>query len=164
MCVAGWMLNRRGIALLLASIFVMLAVAQSGSAAEITVVALPCAWIYCVVGRHLLRNGPPPKRHPYRDWLMTGAVLYLFLLLLIMGSFACIQVLADSLKNREYKYLVQMLLVEVFVMTFEVMRAETRLYPAFVLASLNASTYHTSYASAFRLLRPCRTTFLKLRL
>jgi len=53
--------------------------------------------------------------------VMTGAVLYLFLLLLIMGSFACIQVLADSLKNREYKYLVQMLLVEVFVMTFEVM-------------------------------------------
>ena len=27
----------------------MLSVAQSGSAAEITVVALPCAWIYCVV-------------------------------------------------------------------------------------------------------------------
>jgi thiaminase/transcriptional activator TenA len=51
----------------------MLAVAHSGSAAEITVVALPCAWIYCVVGRHLLRNGPPPKRHPYRDWLMLYA-------------------------------------------------------------------------------------------
>lgn len=51
----------------------MLTVAQCGSAAEITVVALPCAWIYCVVGRHLLRNGPPPKRHPYRDWLMLYA-------------------------------------------------------------------------------------------
>jgi thiaminase/transcriptional activator TenA len=51
----------------------MLAVAHSGSAAEITVVALPCAWIYCVVGRHLLKNGPPPKRHPYRDWLMLYA-------------------------------------------------------------------------------------------
>ena len=51
----------------------MLAIAQSGSAAEITVVALPCAWIYCVVGRHLLRHGPPPKRHPYRDWLMLYA-------------------------------------------------------------------------------------------
>src|SRR6478609_9811433 len=37
----------------------MLAIAQSGSAAEITVVALPCAWIYCVVGQHLLRHGPP---------------------------------------------------------------------------------------------------------
>ena len=51
----------------------MLTVAQSGSAAEITVVALPCAWIYCEVGRHLLRHGPPPKRHPYRDWLMLYA-------------------------------------------------------------------------------------------
>jgi thiaminase (transcriptional activator TenA) len=51
----------------------MLAVAHSGSAAEITVVALPCAWIYCVVGRHLLKNGPPPKSHPYRDWLMLYA-------------------------------------------------------------------------------------------
>ncbi|MDE3119770.1 MAG: thiaminase II, partial [Nitrospirota bacterium] len=28
----------------------MLSVAATGSAAEITVVALPCAWIYCVVG------------------------------------------------------------------------------------------------------------------
>jgi thiaminase/transcriptional activator TenA len=47
----------------------MLAVAQAGSAAEIVVVALPCAWIYCVVGRHLLKDGPPGPRHPYRDWL-----------------------------------------------------------------------------------------------
>jgi len=51
----------------------MLAVAHTGSAAEITVVALPCAWIYCVVGRHLLKKGPPPKNHPYRDWLMLYA-------------------------------------------------------------------------------------------
>lgn len=51
----------------------MLAVAHSGSAAEITVVALPCAWIYCVVGQHLLQKGPPPKNHPYRDWLMLYA-------------------------------------------------------------------------------------------
>lgn len=51
----------------------MLAVAATGSACEITVVALPCAWIYCVVGKHLLRKGPPPKGHPYRDWLMLYA-------------------------------------------------------------------------------------------
>lgn len=51
----------------------MLAVAASGTAAEITVVALPCAWVYCVVGQHLLKNGPPPKHHPYRDWLMLYA-------------------------------------------------------------------------------------------
>jgi hypothetical protein len=53
--------------------------------------------------------------------LMTGSILYVFLFLLILGSFACIQVLADAIKNREYRYLVQMLLVEVFVMVFEVM-------------------------------------------
>jgi len=51
----------------------MLAVAATGSACEITVVALPCAWIYCVVGKHLLRKGPPSKGHPYRDWLMLYA-------------------------------------------------------------------------------------------
>jgi thiaminase/transcriptional activator TenA len=51
----------------------MLTVAASGTAAEITVVALPCAWVYCVVGRHLLRKGPPAKNHPYRDWLMLYA-------------------------------------------------------------------------------------------
>lgn len=51
----------------------MLSVAHSGSAAEITVVALPCAWVYCVVGQRLLKKGPPPKTHPYRDWLMLYA-------------------------------------------------------------------------------------------
>jgi len=51
----------------------MLTVAASGSAAEITVVALPCAWIYCVVGQSLLKNGPPPKNHPYCEWLKLYA-------------------------------------------------------------------------------------------
>jgi thiaminase/transcriptional activator TenA len=51
----------------------MLTVAHTGSVAEITVVALPCAWIYCVVGQHLLKHGPPKKNHPYRDWLMLYA-------------------------------------------------------------------------------------------
>lgn len=51
----------------------MLTVAASGTAAEVTVVALPCAWIYCVVGQRLLRKGHPPKSHPYRDWLMLYA-------------------------------------------------------------------------------------------
>jgi thiaminase/transcriptional activator TenA len=51
----------------------MLHVAESGSALDATVVALPCAWIYCVVGRHLLRKGMPSKSHPYRDWLMLYA-------------------------------------------------------------------------------------------
>ncbi|MCZ6800256.1 MAG: thiaminase II, partial [Nitrospirae bacterium] len=24
----------------------------------------------CVIGQHLLRNGPPSPKHPYRDWLL----------------------------------------------------------------------------------------------
>jgi thiaminase (transcriptional activator TenA) len=48
----------------------MLQVAQNGSALDATVVTLPCAWIYCVVGQHLLRKGKPTKSHPYRDWLL----------------------------------------------------------------------------------------------
>lgn len=51
----------------------MLAIAHSGSAAEIAVATLPCAWIYCVVGQHLLKQGPPRAGHPYRDWLMLYA-------------------------------------------------------------------------------------------
>ncbi len=48
----------------------MRSVAQTGTLAELTTVALPCAWIYCVVGTHLLRNGPPVAGHPYREWLL----------------------------------------------------------------------------------------------
>ena len=48
----------------------MLLVAESGTAVDATIVALPCAWIYCEVGRHLLRKGAPPRSHPYRDWLI----------------------------------------------------------------------------------------------
>ena len=48
----------------------MRSTAQTGTLGELTVVALPCAWIYCVVGRHLLRKGPPSPKHPYRDWLL----------------------------------------------------------------------------------------------
>ena len=51
----------------------MLSVAQTGSAAEVLVVALPCAWIYCMVGNHLLKNGLPRAGHPYRDWLILYA-------------------------------------------------------------------------------------------
>ena len=51
----------------------------------------------------------------------TAPTLFAFLFLLIMGSFACLQTLAEAIKNREYKFLVQMIIIEVFVMTFEVM-------------------------------------------
>jgi hypothetical protein len=48
-------------------------------------------------------------------------ILWIFLLMLIMGSFACVQAFTDALRARETKYLVQIVLVEVFVMVFEVM-------------------------------------------
>lgn len=51
----------------------MLQIAQDGSALDAAVVALPCAWIYCVVGQHLLRQSAPHKAHPYRDWLLLYA-------------------------------------------------------------------------------------------
>src|SRR3989442_1731968 len=51
----------------------------------------------------------------------TGALLWLFLLFLIMGSFACVQALVDAAKKREVKFIVQIVLVELFVMFFEVM-------------------------------------------
>lgn len=51
----------------------------------------------------------------------TGPILYFFLLLLIMGSFACVQTLMDAVKKREWKFIVQMVAVEIFVMFFEVM-------------------------------------------
>ncbi len=47
----------------------MRSVAQTGTLGEITVVALPCAWVYCEVGQHLLRKGPAKPSHPYREWL-----------------------------------------------------------------------------------------------
>ena len=53
--------------------------------------------------------------------ILTGPILSMFLFLLIMGSFACIQALIEAIKAREIKFLVQMVLVELFVMFFEVM-------------------------------------------
>jgi hypothetical protein len=38
-----------------------------------------------------------------------------------MGSFACVQTLMDAVKKREWKFIVQMVAVELFVMFFEVM-------------------------------------------
>ncbi|MCZ6695565.1 MAG: hypothetical protein O7A63_03395 [Acidobacteria bacterium] len=51
----------------------------------------------------------------------TGPVLYMFLLMLILGSFACLQAFLDTVKRGEYRFVIQMLLVELFVMLFEVM-------------------------------------------
>jgi hypothetical protein len=51
----------------------------------------------------------------------TAVLLWFFLLLLIMGSFACVQALVDAVKQREFKFIAQIVLVEIFVMFFEVM-------------------------------------------
>ena len=51
----------------------------------------------------------------------TGAVLWFFLFLLIMGSFACVQALVDTIRKRDFKFIVQIVVVELFVMFFEVM-------------------------------------------
>jgi len=51
----------------------------------------------------------------------AGPILYLMLLLLIMGSFACVQALVDAVRKREVKFMAQIIMVELFVMFFEVM-------------------------------------------
>jgi hypothetical protein len=50
----------------------------------------------------------------------TVGVLYAFLVLLVMGSFACLQTLTDALRRREWMFVVQMVVVELLVMVFEV--------------------------------------------
>ncbi|PYN08351.1 MAG: hypothetical protein DME02_08055 [Candidatus Rokuibacteriota bacterium] len=51
----------------------------------------------------------------------TGVVLFVFLLLLVMGSFACIQAMIDAARTRQLRYIAQMIAIEVFVGFFEVM-------------------------------------------
>jgi hypothetical protein len=51
---------------------------------------------------------------------IMAPILFIFLLALISGSFACIQVLAEAMARRQTKQVVQMLFVEFFVMFFEV--------------------------------------------
>ena len=50
----------------------------------------------------------------------AAPILWAFLLLLIMGSFVCIQLLIEAVKKHEYKHIVPLVLVELFVMSFEV--------------------------------------------
>src|SRR5262245_4030978 len=52
---------------------------------------------------------------------LLGGLLFAFLLLLVMGSFACLRSLFETLRKREFKFLAQMVLIEFLVMFFEVM-------------------------------------------
>src|SRR5262249_28445921 len=51
----------------------------------------------------------------------TWPVLFTFLLMLVMGSFACVQALIDAVRTRQFKYIGQMAAIELFVAFFEVM-------------------------------------------
>ncbi|HXN06889.1 MAG TPA: hypothetical protein VN944_07495 [Nitrospiria bacterium] len=52
---------------------------------------------------------------------VIGPFLFLFLFMLIMGSFACVYALMEAMRKKEIKFIIQIVLVEVFVMFFEVM-------------------------------------------
>jgi hypothetical protein len=52
---------------------------------------------------------------------LTTPLLYIFLLIIIMGSFAALQALADAIRTRKVKIIIQMVVVELIVMGFEVM-------------------------------------------
>lgn len=52
---------------------------------------------------------------------VVAPILYMFLFMLIAGSFACIEVLTQAVKARKVGQIVQMVFVEFFVMFFEVM-------------------------------------------
>ena len=51
----------------------------------------------------------------------AGPILYLFLFVLVAGSFACLQSFVNAVRQRELKFMIQMVLVQTFVMFFEVM-------------------------------------------
>lgn len=51
----------------------------------------------------------------------VGPALFVFVFLLILGSFACAQALADAVRTRKLRFVGQMLAIEIFVVFFEVM-------------------------------------------
>jgi hypothetical protein len=62
----------------------------------------------------------------------TGPVLFVFVLLLVMGSFACAQALVDAARTRQAKYVGQMVAVELFVAFFEVVFLYREIVVAFM--------------------------------
>jgi len=52
--------------------------------------------------------------------MLLQPALFFILFMLIAGSFACMQVMVEAIHNQNYKDMVQMLMVEVFVMFVEV--------------------------------------------
>jgi hypothetical protein len=52
---------------------------------------------------------------------LTTPLLYIFLLIIIMGSFAALQALNDAIRTKKVKSIIQMVVIELIVMGFEVM-------------------------------------------
>jgi len=52
---------------------------------------------------------------------MVMPLLYVFLLIIIMGSFAALQALTDAVRTKKVKLIIQMTIIELIVMGFEVM-------------------------------------------
>ena len=52
---------------------------------------------------------------------MVMPMLYVFLLVIIMGSFAALQALTDAVRTKKVKLIIQMTIIELIVMGFEVM-------------------------------------------
>ena len=52
---------------------------------------------------------------------MVMPMLYVFLLIIIMGSFAALQALTDAVRTKKVKLIIQMTIIELIVMGFEVM-------------------------------------------
>jgi hypothetical protein len=77
---------------------------------------------------------------------LLGGLLFAFLLLLVMGSFACLRSLFETLRKREFKFLAQMVLIEILVMFFEVMF----LYRQFVDAMTPWIAQETGVVLGFR--------------
>jgi len=61
-----------------------------------------------------------------------GSILFVFLFMLILGSFACLNVLLESVTKKETNLIIQMVVVELFVMFFEVMFLYRELVDAIV--------------------------------
>jgi len=82
-----------------------------------------------------LAETPEPAR-------VTGPMLFVFLMMLVMGSFACTQALVDAIRTRQMKYVAQMIAVEIFVAFFEVMFLYREIVAAFMpaLADQQAGT------------------------
>jgi len=59
-------------------------------------------------------TGAPPSQ------ALLTPILFVLLFLLVAGSFACIQVLTEAIRKRNAKEILQMVVVEFFVMFFEV--------------------------------------------